>query len=144
MISGTIIIYESNEYESDGDKNRNLSVDEYPNKIDGKIHLTIALNFISSKGVEEESVMLSMSNTLKFASDNGTKEVANELFESLHSRYQGKLETSMRGNYFIFDSVQLMYFKYHKVNFRRGGSYIDSTDGIKKKNAKINPKKYRQ
>ena len=32
-----------------------------------------------------------------------------------------------------------MCFKYHKVNFRRGGSYIDSTDWIKKKNATINP-----
>ena len=32
-----------------------------------------------------------------------------------------------------------MYYKCHKINFRRGGSYIDSPDLIKKK-AKINPK----
>ena len=50
------------EYESDGDKNRNLSLDEYLNKIEAylrnmiinlqnsdawKIQLTIAINFIS-------------------------------------------------------------------------------------------------
>ena len=58
-----------------------------------------------------------------------------KLFEPLCSRYQENLETSMRGNYFIFDSVQLMYYNFYKVNFRRGGSYIDSPDWrkIKKK-----------
>ena len=49
------------------------------------------------------------------------------------------LETSMRGSDFIFDSVQMMYYKCHKVNFRRGSSYIDSPDWIKKKRATINP-----
>ena len=46
----------------------------------------------------------------------------------------------MRGSDFIFDSVQLMYCKCHKVNFSRGGSFIDSPDWIKKKKATINPK----
>ena len=46
----------------------------------------------------------------------------------------------MRGSGFIFDSVQLMYYKCHKVTFRRGGLYIDSPDWIKKKKATINPK----
>ena len=43
------------------------------------------------------------------------------------------LETSMKGSSFIFDSVQLMYYKCHNVNFKRNGSYIDSPDCIKKK-----------
>ena len=43
------------------------------------------------------------------------------------------LETSMKGSDFIFDSVQLMYYKCHNVNFKRNGSYIDSPDCIKKK-----------
>ena len=49
-------------------------------------------------------------------------------------------ETSMRGSDFIFDSAKLMYCKCNKVNFRRGGSNIDSPDLIKKKKATINPK----
>ena len=64
----------------------------------------------------------------------------NSLSKSLHSRYQENLETSMRRSDFTFDSVQLMYYKCHKVNFKRGGSYIDSPDWIKKKKATINPK----
>ena len=34
----------------------------------------------------------------------------------------------MRGSDFIFDSVQLMYYKCHKVSFKRGGSLIDILD----------------
>ena len=58
-------------------------------------------------------------------------EVVDDLFESLRSRYQGNLETSMRGSDFSFDSVQLLYYECHKVNFKREGSYIDSPDWIK-------------
>ena len=72
--------------------------------------------------------MQSKSNNIKFTSYNDANEVGDKLFESLRSRYQGKLETSMRGSDFIFDLVQLMYEKCHKVNFRHGGSYIDSPD----------------
>ena len=43
-------------------------------------------------------------------------------------KYQGKLELSMKGSGFIFDSVQLMYYKCDKGNFKRSGSYIDSPD----------------
>ena len=53
--------------------------------------------------------MHSRSNNLNFISYIDAKEFVNKLFESLRSRYQGNLETSMRGNDFIFDSVQLMH-----------------------------------
>ena len=39
----------------------------------------------------------------------------------------------MKESDFIFDSVQLMYYKRHKVSFIRVGSYVDSPDQIKKK-----------
>ena len=46
----------------------------------------------------------------------------------------------MEGSEFIFDLVKMMYCKCHKVNFRLGGSYIDSSGWIKKEKATINPK----
>ena len=73
-----------------------------------KIQLTIAINFISSKDAEEEHVMHSRSDNIKFTSYSDANEVVYELFESLHSRYKGNLETSMSGSNFIFDSVQLL------------------------------------
>ena len=79
-----------------------------------KIQLTTGIKFISSKDAEEERAIPSRSNNLKFKSDNDSNELVYEHFESLHSRYQGNLETSMRGRYFIFNSVQLMYYKCHK------------------------------
>ena len=45
----------------------------------------------------------------------------------------------MRGSEFVFDYVQLMFYKCHKINLNRGGSYIDSPDWIKNKKATINP-----
>ena len=100
-----------------------------------KIQLTIAINFIFSKDSEEERIMHSKSNNIKFASFNDANEVVDKLFESLCS-----LETTMRASGFIFDSLQLIYCKCHEVNFRRNGSYIDSPDWIKKKNVTTNPK----
>ena len=105
-----------------------------------KIQLTIAINFISSKDTEEEHVMYSMSGDIKFTPYNDANETVNALFESLLSRYRDNLETSMWGSDFVFDSVQLMYYKCHKVNFKHSGSYIDSPDWIKSKKATINPK----
>ena len=74
-----------------------------------------------------------MSDNIKFTSYNNANEVVNELFGSLLSRYQDKLETSMRGSDFIFDSIQLMYYKCQKVHIKCVGWYIDSPDCIKTK-----------
>ena len=65
-------------------------------------------------------------------------EVVNELFMSLLSRHQIGLETSTRGSDFIYDSVQILYYKCRKINFKCAGSDIGSPDWIKK--ATINPK----
>ena len=39
----------------------------------------------------------------------------------------------MRGSEFVFNYVQLLYYKSHKISLNRGGSYIDSRDWIKNK-----------
>ena len=74
-----------------------------------KIQSTIAINFISSKDVDEEHVMHLKSSNIEFISYDNANEVVNELVDSLLSRYQISLETSMRGSDFIFDLVQLWY-----------------------------------
>ena len=105
-----------------------------------KIGLTIAINFVSSKETQEEHLMHSTIGNIKLTPYNDANEVVNKLFESLCSRHQDNLETSMRGSDFIFDSVQLKYYKCHRLNFKRDGSYIDSPDWIKNKKATVNPK----
>ena len=46
-------------------------------------------------------------------------ELIKELFGSLKNRYQNNLE-SMKGSEFLFDYVQLLYYKWHKINPNRG------------------------
>ena len=77
------------------------------------IQLTITINFISSKDTEEERVKHLSRNNIKFISDSEVNYVIEKLFKSLRSKYQDGLETSMKGSDFIFDSVQLMYYKCH-------------------------------
>ena len=143
------------EHESSGDRNKNQSVKEYLDKLKPylrdiiinlqksdawNIQLTNAINFVSSKYVDEERVMHSKSNNIEFMLNDNANEVVNELFESLLSRYHIGSETSVRGCDFIFDSVQLLYYRCQKTNLKYGGSYIHSPDRIKKKKATINPK----
>ena len=52
---------------------------------------------------------------------------------TLLDRYQNNLENLMKGSEFVFDFVHLLYYKCHKINLSRGGSYIDSPDWIKNK-----------
>ena len=55
-------------------------------------------------------------------------------------KYQEGLEKSMKGSDFVFDSVDLLYYKLHKISLNRGGSYIDSPEWLKNKKSTINPK----
>ena len=63
---------------------------------------------------------------------------ADEVIKILKNKYQNNLQ-SMRGIEFVFDYVQLLCYKCHKINLNCGGSYIDSPYWIKNKKATINP-----
>ena len=53
--------------------------------------------------------MHSKSNNVEVMACDNANEVMEEIFESLHSRYQIGLETLTRGSDFIFDGVNLLY-----------------------------------
>ena len=53
--------------------------------------------------------MHSSSSNVEFMFYDNVNEVVYYHFESLLSRYQSGLETSMRGINFIFESVQMLY-----------------------------------
>ena len=123
---------------------RNIIID-LQNSDAWKIQLTIAINFTSLKDGEEECAMHASSGNIKFTAYSDANDVVDELSESLRSRYQENLETSMKRSGFIFNSVQLMYCKCHKVSFIHGDTYIDSPDWIKKKKKSFNKsEEYRQ
>ena len=82
--------------------------------------------------------MYSKSDNKEIMITDKPDEFIEELFQPLLSRYQVGLETSMKGSDFIFDCAHLLYYKCHKIGFKRGGSYIDSPDWIKSETT-INP-----
>ena len=60
-------------------------------------------------------------------------EIIKELFNSPKNKYQKNLE-SMKGSEFSFDHVCFLYYKCHKINSNRVGSYIDSPENQKSNN----------
>ena len=143
------------EYESNGDKDKMLSVKEYLNEIrqylkdmikdhktqgEWKIQSTIAISFMSSKDSNESRTVPSKSNNIKILIGSETDKIIEKLFDSLLQKHQKGIEESMRGSEFVLDSVDLLYYKLHKISLNRGGSYIDSPKWLKNKKATINPK----
>ena len=55
-----------------------------------------------------------------------TNDVVEELLKSTLERYQTGLQELMRGSEFVFDCVNELHYKLHKVDLNRGRSYIDS------------------
>ena len=94
---------------------------------------------MSSKYNDEGLVMHSKSDNIAIMINDKEEKVTEELFESLLNRYQIGLETSVRGSDFIFDYIHVLYYKCHKINSNRRGSYVVSPDWIKNKKSNNKP-----
>ena len=74
-----------------------------------KIQLTMAINFIPSKDSDAICTMHAKSNYVEIMTGSETNEIITDLFKPILQRYQEGLEESMRGNEFIFNSVDALY-----------------------------------
>ena len=140
-------------YESKGDKILSLKeylnliekylrelIEEYKQKGEWKVQLTIEVNFISLKpGSDETRIMYTRSDNIEiiFGDDN---DIIEQLFESLLQKYEENLKNKMRGSEFEFDGIKFLYYDFNKTSINRGGSYIDSPKWLKNKKSTINPK----
>ena len=99
------------EYESNCDRNKTISVEEYLNKVRSylkgiinnlkisdtcEIQLTIANNSISSIDNDEECVIHSKSDNIEIMINDESVKVIEELFDSLKNRYQNKYRIDKR------------------------------------------------
>ena len=65
----------------------------------------------------------------------------NSFSEPFLQKYIKGLEESMEGREFVFASVNLLHFKFHRISLNCSASYIDSPKWLKeKKKSAINPK----
>ena len=81
--------------------------------------------------------MHSKSDNIKIMIRDVTDKIIEKVFNSLRNGYQNNLQW-MKGSEFVFDYIQLLHYKCHKINLNCGGSYIDFPDWIKNKKATIN------
>ena len=68
-----------------------------------------------------------------------TDDITREIFRSFLHNYQEQLKI-IKGSDFVFESVELMDYKLHRVGLKRDGSYIKSPKWLENKKAIINTK----
>ena len=105
-----------------------------------KIQVTMQINFISSKDVEETRTVSTKSDNVEIVMGNKTNDITKELRESLLQRYQTGLEEKMKRSSFVRYSFDLLYYNLLKTSLKREKSYIKSPEWLKK-NSKNTPKK---
>ena len=72
--------------------------------------LLIATKFMSFKDNDQEHMVHSKSNSVIIIINDKADEIIKEIFQSHLSRYQIRLETSIKVSDFISDCVHLLYY----------------------------------
>ena len=118
-------------------------------KTDGKIQLTMEVRFISvikdsNKKSNKDSYY---SYPIHIHNDSSfifiryeANNIINKLFKSLLEECQESLKINLKRSDLVFDSVDVLYYKFHKISLNRSGSYIDSPKWLNNKKATINPR----
>ena len=122
-------------YESRRDRDAKLSLEDYFNIIkpylkdminnhkarsEWKIQLSMKTNFISSKDTDESRTMHTKSDNIEIMSGTEASDAINKLLKSFLKRYQERLETKMKGSYFILEHADLLEYHLHKISINRG------------------------
>ena len=101
----------------------------------------MTINIFSSNDSEEIRTMYNLSDNIETMIGYETDEIVENLFDSFLKKYREKLKKSMKGSEFVYDSVDLLHYNFHRISLNRGGSYIDSPKLLKKnRKAMINSK----
>ena len=71
---------------------------------------------------------------------NETDDIVESLNNSFLNNYQKEQQVLREKNNLVFDCVDSMRYKFHKISLKRGSSYIKSSEWIANKKATTNPK----
>ena len=109
-------------------------------RVECKIQLNMGVNFISTNDTGEICTFYVWSDNGEIRSGNETPEIIAELIKSFLGSHQKEGNILRNGSNFVFDSVDLLTVHIHKINLKRGKSYVKSPNWIFSKRATINPK----
>ena len=153
-----IIVLNSSFFDSDyiryhfrGDKLRNMSVKSYLDKIipylrmlidenkvyEQKIQLDLGFNMVDISDSRRITGFSRSDNAICRPSSN-TNEKPDQLLTSLHKKTDDDLVLSQESNIFVYESVEECNIDFHKIDLRRGASFIDNPEWLKNKKATIN------
>ena len=146
-------------YESRGDKDKRLSVEQYLDMIkpylsdlinenkaiennsnEWKIQINMNVNFVSSNDTGETRTIFVWSDNEEIRLGNETDDIIKGLINSFLNNYQKEEIILRNGSNFVFESVDLLSYHLHKISLRRGRSYEKSPEWVLNKRATINPK----
>ena len=69
-----------------------------------------------------------------------TNKILESLVTSLYEKYQEDLIASRTSSSFVLESVEKCNIHFHKIDLKRGASYIETPEWLKNKKCVINPK----
>ena len=110
------------------------------NSNEWKIQINMHVNFVSSNDTGETRTIFVWSDNEEIRSGNETDDIIKRLLKSFLTNYQNEEKILRNGSNFVFESVDLLSYNFHKISLRRGRSYIKSPEWVLNKRATINPK----
>ena len=97
------------------------------------------VDFICSKDTWETRTIYVWSDNVSIMRASDTDNIIREIFRSFLRNYQEGLKIIKRSD-FVFESVELLDYKLHRVRLRGGGSYVKSPEWLANEKATVNPK----
>ena len=140
-------------YTCRGDKERTMYITEYLEKVkpylialidekktpSHKIQIVIAINLIHLTKSDRIIFYVKSKNIECHLSDN-SEDILNQLIDSLLEYFHDKLMICRTDSSYAFESVEGLSIRFHKIDLRRGSSYVPIPDWLEAKKATINPK----
>ena len=96
-------------------------------------------NFISSKDTGETRTICVWGDNVSIMRGSDKDYIIREVFRSFLGNYQEESKI-IKGSDFVFESVDLVDYKLHRVRLSRGRSYIKSPKWLANKKVTMNPK----
>ena len=146
-------------YESRGDKDKKLSIEQYLDMIkpylsdlinyykaieassnEWEIQINMYINFDSSNDTGKIRTAFVWSDNEEIRLGNETDDIVKRLINSFLNNCQKEELIFRNGSNFVFESVGLLSYHIHKTSLKRENSYIRSPKWVASKKAIINPK----
>ena len=141
-------------YSCRGDKDRYMYITGYLDKIktflmalidekkkssSQKIQLVTSINIIHLTRSDRITFYVKSKNMVSHLSDKA-EDILYQLYDSLLKYFNDKLMIFRTDSGYVFESIERPDIHFHKIDLRRGSSYIPSPEWLDVKKAVINPK----